>query len=807
MHISLNWLRDFVDIPSKITPKELGQLLTLKTAEVEAVESQEEAFENMVTGKLISLEKHPDADSLQVAKVDVGNNEILQIVCGGSNLTEGMCVAVTKVGSKVKWHGEGDLVTLSATKVRGVESQGMIAAGVEIGIAQPGAKEREILDLSAQAPKPGTPLSEFYAKNDHILEIDNKSLTHRPDLWGHLGIAREVAAITKGKFKFPNPQPNIPTTGEQIKVEVKDDKLCPRFSALIIENVKVEQSPDWLKDRLQAVGHGTHNNIVDVTNYVMAEIGQPMHAFDKNLIDGGLTIRMAKKGEKLTTLDGKERELSEDIGVVADDGKALSLAGIIGGANSEIRDNTTTVILEAANWHPSMLRRASIKIGVRTDAVQRFEKSLDPELTELAIKRAAELILEICPGAKIAGPMTDVYTNKPSPKTIKLDTDKARSKIGIEISNEQIKETLESLEFEVAGSAPNIFEVTIPSFRATKDVGIEDDLIEEIARIYGYDNIPVSLPTLPARLPSEHVERQKKHQARMLFSYGLGFDEVYNYSFYGEKELKNCLMTEDVHLKLLNYLSEDQTHLRTSLVPNLLKNLQSNAKNYDEMSIYEIGHSYKDIGADYLPLEEKKLTGAIMVKGKNEEVFYKAKGAVEAFFKHFQLTNISSAKGVEKTPYAHPTKAITYIDGNGQTIAKVFMLHPLVSRNHDLENYSTAILFINFTEAVKLEPTPKRYSQIARFPSIEFDLSVVVDKEMEVATVHESIQKADRDLITSVTLFDIYEGPGLGENKKAVAYKVTLQAKDRTLTEDELKATEKKIFNNLEKIGGVVRGR
>ena len=802
MYISLNWLQDFVDIPEKLSPEELGQLLTLKTAEVEGVESEAEKFENIVTGKVLKLEKHPDADKLNVAQVDIGG-ETIQLVCGGENLAEGMDVAVTKVGAKVRWHGEGELITIEKGKIRGVESCGMIAASSEIGLESKTEGERDILDLSDRSPKPGTPLAELFGKTDHVFEIDNKSLTHRPDLWGHYGIAREVAAITGTKLKALEPKVEMKVDGEKIEVKVEDTKLCPRFCALIIKNVKVADSPNWLKNRLQAVGHNTHNNIVDVTNYVMEEIGQPMHAFDKDKLSGGIVVRRAKEGEMLKTLDGKERKLSAETGVVADSEKAVSVAGIIGGGNSEIDGNTTTIVLEAANWHPTILRRASIELGVRTDAVQRFEKSLDPHLPELAIRRAAEIILDICPGAEIAGGITDISNFDRSETVVLLDPQKAASKIGIPLSAKEMKDILESLEFKVEGESP--MKVTVPSFRATKDVGIEDDLIEEIARIYGYDNIPSTLPTLPVRLPPEHTERFKKHRTRELFSYGLGFDEVYNYSFYGEGELKNCLMSEEGHVKLLNYLSADQTHMRVSLVPNLLKNLQHNTKYRDAVKIYEIGRSYKEIG-QFMPLEEKVVSGAILIKGSASDPFYQAKGAVEVFAQKFGLT-VEAKKGIDAAPYAHPNQALTYIDQNAQTIAKVFTLHPLVLRNHDLEGYSIALFEINFTEAMKLEPKEMKYQQIGKFPSIAFDISVVIDLENEVGEVEETIHLAAPELISDVKLFDIYQGEHLEAGKKATAFSITLQAQDRTLTDQDLSAVQAKIFANLEKIGGQIRGR
>ncbi|MBT7736084.1 phenylalanine--tRNA ligase subunit beta, partial [Candidatus Peregrinibacteria bacterium] len=748
--------------------------------------------------------KHPNADKLKIAKTSVGK-DTHQIVCGGENLKEGMYVAVALPGSSVKWHGEGDPVVLEKAKIRGEESYGMICAGSEIGVDDKESGPRDIMDLSSIKPEPGTPLSEIFKKDDVILEFDNKSLTHRPDLWGHYGIAREIAAIKGTKFKKCEPKVKIPAKGESVDVKIEDFDLCPRYCGLIINNIKVEESPEWMKKRLKATGHGTHSNIVDVTNYILTELGQPMHAFDKDFIKGGIVVRRAKKGEKITSLDNKERALTEENLVIADHEKSVAVAGVIGGENSEINKGTTSIILESANFNAGSVRRTSVQLGVRTDAVQRFEKSLDPHLAELAIKRAAELILEICPGAEIAGPITDTKKFNEKPLKINLDLEKTASKIGVELKPKQIKEILESLEFQIKEKDKNTFEVTVPTHRSSKDVTIEDDLIEEVARMYGYDNIAPTLPHLPTRLPEENTERFKKHRARELFSFGLGFDEVYNYSFYGEKELSDCLMSDQCHMKLLNYLSEDQTHMRVTLIPNLLKNLRENIKYADEFSLYEIGRTFKDFG-EYFPLEEKNLGGAIVKKGKKAQTFYEAKGAVEAFLKKFGL-KASVAKGVEHTPYAHPNKAISFIGQNGKTIAQVFEVHPTVAKNHDLEKYSASMFEINFTEALKLEKDDKSFTQIPKFPAIVIDVSVLIDKTTEIKAIQKAILEADKHLITETELFDIYEGEGIEEDKKAVAFKITLQAEDRTLTDDEMTQVQSKIFKNLEAIGGQIRGK
>ncbi len=805
MHISLNWLKDFIEIPKDLSPQELGSQLTLKTAEVEQVVEESKKFENMVVGQIVELKPHPDADKLQIAITSVGK-ENLQIVCGGQNLEEGMYVAVAKIGAVVDWHGKGEIIEMKKVKIRGVESYGMICAGSEIGVENTSEGPHDILDLSPLKPKVGQSLSELLEKNDVIFEIDNKSLTHRPDLWGHYGIAREISVITGNKLKKYEPKVQIPEKGESPKVEVKNKTLCQRYCGLIIENIKVESSPNWLQRRLKAVGHGTHNNIVDITNYVMAETGQPMHAFDKNYIKEKIVVRLAEKNEKFTDLKDNKHKLSDKMLIIADSEKAVAVAGVIGGKNSGINEKTTSIILESATFNSSSIRRTSTELGVRTDSVQRFEKSLDPNLAEHAIKRAAELILEICPEAKIAGPITDISNFDKKVPQIDLKIEKVISKIGIDIPTSEIIKILESLEFKIEKKDKENLKVTIPSFRATKDVDIEDDLIEEVARIYGYENIPAKLPSLPTKLPEENTDRFAKHRARELFSYGLGFNEVYNYSFYGNKELDNSLMNEESHLKLLNYLSEDQTHMRTTLTPNMLKAVHLNSKYHKKFKIYEIGRSYKDL-KEVFPLEEKQIAGAVVEKSKKDKTFYEAKGAVEKFLEKFCPKKIKQVSEVKNTPYAHPYRAISYMNKDGKVLAKVFVIHPLVKKNFDLENYSVSLFEINFTEVQKSEKKEKKYQIISKFPNIEFDISVLVARDLEVGKIESAIKQADQNLISEVNLFDIYEGKNIKADKKAVAYNIVLQASDRTLTDEEMNSVQDKVFKNLEKIGGKIRGK
>lgn len=809
MKISLNWLKDFVKIPQTLTAEEFGQLFTLRTAEVEHVDSESENFKNMVIGKIKKISPHPDADKLQVTETDIGK-ETLQIVCGAPNIKEGMLVPVALVGAKVRWHGEGDPVTLEKTKIRGVESFGMICAGEEIGIESDPAG---ITDLSYLQVKPGTPLAEALNKNDIILTVDNKSITHRPDLWGHYGIARETAALLNEKISPLKATVKYPKNDSALSVEVKDQKLCPRYIGVLVEEIKIEPSPDWMQKRLEAVGYRPINNIVDATNYVMAELGQPMHAFDADKIDGGIIVRTAKDKEKIQTLDETERQLSKEMLVIADHKKPVAIAGVMGGANSEINDKTTRIILESANFNPSSVRKTSTKLGLRTEAVQRFEKSLDPNLAEQAMDRLCELILQICPTAKIVSSKIDQKYFDDTPLTTMVDMNKVRAKIGKEIPTKEAIKILTALEFKInplnkaSEKDKDLLEVEIPSFRSTKDVEMEDDIVEEIARMHGYENIETVLPDLPTHLPEENIERILKHRARQLLAYGMGFTEVYNYSFYSLNDIKKALLPEEIHEKVDNYLSEEQTHMRVSLVPNMLKNVAENLKSFNRFKIFEVGRTYEDL-QEYFPIEQKKLCGMIVEDKKyKQQIFYDAKGNLEKLFSYYNTASFEMRKGEALCPYAHPNKYAAYYDkATGDEIARVFELHPLVAKNYEVENASIGVFEINFTLLAAKGFKQTKYMPLAKYPEVTFDVSVLIEKTKEIGELFKAIQKADRKLITNIDLFDLYQGPNIKENQKAAAFTITLRADDRTLTDEDMKRVQQQIFKNLQELKGEIRG-
>lgn len=794
MFVSLNWLRDFVDVPKDVDAKELGKLITVRTAEIDRVINEGESFANIVIGKITEVKKHPDADMLRIVMTDIGDKTV-QIVCGGSNLEENQLVAVALPGAIVKWHGE-EVVEIKVSKVRGVESHGMICASEEIGLGKSGG-EREIMDLSYTKAKAGTLLAETLGKNDIIFEFDNKSLTHRPDLWGHLGIAREIAAITGWSFVEKKPKVKIPLEGKIPHIEVFDTDLCPRYMGLVIKNVKVAQSPEWIQNRLLATGHSIFNNIVDVTNFVMEEIGQPLHAFDLREIEGGIVVRRAKKSETIVTLDGEEKKLDENILLIADHKKALAIAGVMGGKHSGIQDDTVDILIESANFDPSAVRQASIKVGLRTDAVQRFEKSLDPKYCKRALLRAAELILELCPEAEISGPYADVINYDDKEKIVEVSTQKIRSKIGTEISAPEMADYLERLGFVVEGrfdESSQMLRVKVPSYRATKDINFEDDIVEEIARMHGYENIPNLVPSLPARAPRVNIQRKNEHDAREILAYSLKLTETYNYSFYSIKTIEQYGLKENEHIKLLNILSEDQTHMRATLIPNLVASLMEAAKFEESPAIFEFGRSYREVG-EFMPEEKTVLAVAKIIKS---DTFSNIKSLLEEFLDIFGVKGAELIEVQEEIPYAHPHQRAE-IKLRGKSIGNIFVLHP------SIQDGKIAAFEINFEALSNARNKNIVYESASKFPSIDFDISVLVDKKVSYAELEKALRKSVPEVLQKIELFDIYEGEKIDADKKSLAFRLTLQSEDRTLSKEDLAKAQVSSWNALEKIGGIVR--
>lgn len=795
MKISLNWLKDYVDLKDQ-KPEELGLRFTMASAEIEGVEDLGKSFDNVVTAKILEIAPHPDADKLQVTKVNNGK-EILQVVCGAKNIQVGQIVPLAQVGAVLP----GDF-KIKVSNKRGVESFGMLCAASELGVS--GDSEGIlILDENTEL---GKHFGDLVGKNDFLIEIDNKSLTHRPDLWGHYGIAREMAAILGKDFKKHDF--NLPKVDEnkvKINVTIEDKELCQRYSAMAFDNIKITESPDWLKERLSNIGAKPINNVVDATNYIMFELGQPVHSFDGNKIkDHTIIIRRAKDNETLTTLDEVERKLNSEMLVIADKESPIALAGVMGNQNSEVDDNTTFVILEAANFHPANVRRTALSVGLRTEASARFEKSLDPEMTIQAISRFYDILKETCPDIKVVSELVDIdYSNK-TPVFVNVTREFINRRLGVDISKDFIETTLKRLGFGIEEIEKESYKLQVPTYRATKDIGIAEDIVEEIGRVYGYDNITPIAPKLDVKPLQEEPKHVLRRKVRDILSIGLGFKEVYNYSFNGSQQLEKLEFNLSDHIKLRNPLSADQEFLRTSLVPNMLDVVSKNIRNIQKFNIYELGKIFLKNPENL----EKEYLCAFCVERKPEQpLFFEAKSHLE---------NIMDKVGINdyevRLPQDGEIKEIFYHPGRTGVIAQrrltigfISEIHPSVTQDFGI-NANISFIYIDMEALLQANRKKDKFKELAKYPHVPFDVSTIVDKRTSVSDVVKTIEKVNKQLIRDINLFDIYEGKNLPENKKSFAFTINFYSKERTLEPQEIKDLQNNIMKALNDKGYEVRG-
>jgi len=820
MNISYNWLKKHVTLPDSITSEMVAEKLKLSTVEVENIIKQGDNLENIVVGKVLKADKHPNADKLKLCQVDLGKEKV-QIVCGGSNVTTDMLVAVAKVGAKVRWHGEGELVEIVPTKIRDIDSYGMICAGSEIGLVEmfPPKDEKEILDLTALNLKVGAELKKALGLDDVILEIDNKSLSNRPDLWGHYGIAREVAVLFPRDFGVYETKEITPGKEIKLKVTVEDEPLCPRYMAVAISGVQVGPSPLWLQRALSSIGLRSINNIVDITNYIMFDLGQPLHAFDaqtlqtKNKNEKNIIVRTAKEGEKFKLLDEKDLSLTENDLVIADDEKPIALAGVMGGFYSGINDNTTEIILEAATFDPVCVRKTALHYDSRTDSSARFEKSLDPNMAEIALKKAVEMALELCPQAKVSSNVEDKKNFHLATGPLQTSVNDICKKLGVQIEKKEIVGILQRLGFEVKEKGKDGLSVKIPTWRATKDISLSEDLIEEVGRIYGYDKIDSFMPEFEITPPEKNILRDLEHNLRNILTKELGYDEVYNYSFVSGLQIDRLGEDKNKYLELDNPLSSEKPYLRRELLPNLLENVQKNIENFDRVNVFEIGKTYLSEfpGAravanedDLLPRQDTFLS-VVNYEKKSDNGFIKARLALEKVMENLQLSfvlrEIKEIKG-----YMHPGRAGEIVVGD-QKIGFIYELNPLIAKKWDL-NDRVGVVEINLSDLRDILKTKKDfvYQTLSQFPEPTRDLAFVADKKVTHQEILEALKHIS-PILKSVELFDVYEGEHVKEGFKSMAYHFVFSDSTRTLKNEEVDDVMGEIIKILkDKFGVEVRG-
>jgi phenylalanyl-tRNA synthetase beta chain len=692
-------------------------------------------------------------------------------------------------------------------------SEGMICAEDELGL---GTLHAGIIVLPKTA-KIGKKLSEVLATGDVVYEVDNKSLSNRSDLWGHYGMAREIAALFGQKLKDYEPKkikiPQKPTLKFEIKIQ--DKKFCPRYLGVAIENIKIAPSPEWLRWRLESVGVRAINNIVDITNYVMLELGQPLHAFDFDKLEGSkmktIIVRTAKDGENINLLDGTSKKMDKSMLVIADTKNPVALAGIMGGQNSEISELTTKIVLESANFDFTNIRKTSTILGLRTEASMRFEKGLDPNLAEMGLKKALALIAEIIPEARVGSKIIDVKNFKLNPAPIKLNADYLNNKVGVAIPVRRAADILKGLGFGVK-SAGKWLTVKVPTWRATKDIAIAEDLVEEVVRIYGYENISPEMPKTSIAPPEVNKSRMVEKMVKDILVRGLEMTEVYNYSFVDEKVLRQAGFDPAKHIRLKNSIAKNLSHLRQSLVPNLILNISQNQHFFDKIRVFEMGMIFypeageykKDSrGKEMIPQQDKSLVGMVLEKG-NDTPFYETKDALAALLSAMNLDCQFLVWKSEVPPWAHPGRTLQ-VNMRGKTIGIITELNPNIQKNFGVK-HRVGLFGINFDELANLYSDDVVYRAIPKYPAIEFDLAIIVPRKTVWAEISKAILEVENNLVKGVRLFDVFEGRGVEEGKKSLAFRVIYRSDSRTLKLEEAKKIEEKIIQKLnQKFGAKLR--
>ncbi|AGB41972.1 phenylalanyl-tRNA synthetase, beta subunit [Halobacteroides halobius DSM 5150] len=790
MKVSYNWLQDYIDFD--YSPEKLAKKLTMAGLEVEAIKYQGSAIEDIIVGEILEIKEHKNADKLSVCKVNVGDKN-LQIVCGANNMKEGDKVPVAPVGTTMP---EG--MKIEEVKLRGVQSRGMMCSTNELDLPDDGVDGLFILEEDMSI---GNKLTDELDLNDVIIEFDlTPNYSHCLSM---IGVAREIAAITGNKLQYPKPK--LEEIEEKIEdwinIRIEDEDLAPRYAGRIITDIKVKESPRWLKRKLEAVGIRPTNNVVDVTNFILMELGLPLHAFDYNqLAEQQIVIRRAKQDEKLVTLDDQERDLDPEMLVIADANKPVCIAGVMGGANSEVTEKTTTIFLEGANFSPSSIRKTSRKLGIHSDASHRFERGVDINLVELALNRAAELIAQLGNGKVIKG-ITDIYPKTVEKEKLLLDPQQVRKVLGLKIAKSNIKDLLERLHFSVEDQGVNLL-VEVPTYRV--DIKQEIDLIEEVARLYGYDKIEPVNPKAKVSQGKKTWAQKVEDKTRNIIS-ALGLFEVQNYSFVNQDAFDQLGLAKDNVLrnvvKLNNPVSEEHTVMRTTLVPGLLNNVALNvSRKVDQVKIFELGKVFLPQDNKRLPNEKFKLSAAVLDESLEEKWelnapgFFYLKGVLEDYFINLGIENLKLS--ADEVTYLHPGRTAEIKVAN-QRIGYIGEVHPDVQENYNLDTRVT-IFELDFNAIVKLTDSQRAYSQLPKYPALKRDIALVVKEGITHQEIEDLIEQVGGAIIESVELFDLYQGEQIPNGYKSLAYSLSYRVTDRTLTDKEVNKVQEQIEEELD---------
>ncbi len=815
MKLSLNWIKKYVDLPGSLTPQQLAYDLTMRTVEVEEIVDLSLNYKDIVVGKVLEVEDHFNADSLKVCKVDVGKEKTYQIVCGGKNVYVDQLVIAALPGSKVRWHGEGDLVTLEETKLRGEISQGMICAAEEVMLSDVFSNETKemITDLTEYGFEVGQNLAEALGLNDMIIEIDNKSLTNRPDLWSHYGIARELAAIYDLELKEIVDKEFEEYLSLEDKPEysvtIEDEDLCSRFVAIVVDNVEPKESPLELKIMLHNIEAKPINLLVDISNYIMFAIGQPTHFYDYNKVKNGIIVRRAKEGEKIFTLDDEELILNPNNLVIADSEKVLGLAGIIGGKEDSISEDTNKAVIEMANFDGINIRTTAQEYNQRTDASMRFEKQIDFERIDSCFTELFVMLRKYYPELRIleygdakAARIKDIESTNIDITQNFLDT-----RLGKRIDRDRIVNHLEKLGFEVEVlelDNDRMYKIKVPSWRSTGDVSIKDDIVEEVGRMEGYENFETITPKVELNRAIIQNDKDFVRKLKEFLSFRAGMQEIILYPFVHEKYIDALSMDKDRFMTLMDPPSPETTYIRTSLLPGILSAIETNLKNFDEFRIYELGQVFfkskteNVIGEENLPIQKRNLVGAIVGKDP-EDIFFKAKGIVEDMGKLLQITNLELVK-LEEVRFLEKNAYLNIISNN-RVVGNLGLLSKKTMVQAGLKNTNVAVFEINLDKIEINKTRENSFEELPLHPLVKTDLSIIVDKNISWDEIKDIVLRtADQ-----VEFVEEYKGEQVPEDKKSIMFHMVYDGKDKTLKDKDIKKRTDKIIENLNEIGANIR--
>lgn len=804
MKVSLNWIRDYVQLPADADLKKLAYDLTMSTVEVEDTIELAKQFDHMVVGVINTIEQHPNADKLRVCMTDIGGR-VESIVCGGSNLREGMKVAVALPGSVCRWHGEGEPVEIKKSKLRGVDSYGMICGAVEIGLADlfPTKEEAHILDLSDFDAPAGTPLADALDLNDIILEIDNKSMTNRPDLWGHYGIAREIAALYDLPMKaFPRFDRNVANTAG-FHVTVEDAERCPRYLSAQIEGLSVKPAPYQMQSRIWKVGMRPINALVDITNYVMLATGQPTHAFDSDHIAGHVIVRRAGEGEKLLLLNGKELALSGDDLTIADDAGIVGLAGVMGGAKDSILPTTSKVILEIANFQAAGIRRTALRYDNRTEASARYEKAIDPERCDQALDLSMQLFSDLYPEMKVTG-LVDEYPRHLKQAEIDVPLSWLERRLGKRLPPEEIRHKMELLGYGIAFDGDNMH-VVVPTWRSTGDVSIQADIMEEVARMYGYENFEAEPITTTFDGAINQLDKDLERRIKEYLAIRCGMQEIFTYPWMEESYVNAVLQSTEGILSLSTPPSPAERFVRSSLLPNLCKAVVKNERYFDEFSIFETAQVFRDENytspydpREKLPSQRKNVAGAFVTTDKDiTALFRKAKGVVEMMARYVHMETLTFRQ-TEKPVWADNVVWLNICRGE-EKVGDLALLSKKVSMACGIKNLNVMLFQLDQDSLVPLKSRTNTFTHMAEYPMTDYDISLLLDGSVQWKDVLQTVGGIKSELLHGASFVDEYRGKQVPAGKKSLTLRLSIGSKEKTLTSSEIEEVASNVLNKIAK--------